>query len=294
MKQIAVISGKGGTGKTSVTAAFIQLAKSAVAVDCDVDASNLHLLISPITARKLPAPFISGYDAIVDKTRCISCGKCIPVCVFEAISRDDTDNKVKTNHLLCEGCGACVTVCHANAIKLINKQVGESYISNTRFGVMAHARLNAGEGSSGKLVSEIRKQASEIAKSEGIDFIILDGPPGTGCPVIATLTGTDLAVVVIEPSVSGIHDAKRVIALCRHFKVGVAALINKYDVNPSLSEAIEKFAARENIRLIGKIAYDRIFVESMKKRMTAVEFDKNSKAAISLVAAWEDVKKSLA
>ena len=294
MKQIAIISGKGGTGKTSVTAAFIQLAKRAVAVDCDVDASNLHLLISPITARKLPAPFISGYDAIVDKTRCISCGKCIPVCVFEAISRDDTDNKVKTNHLLCEGCGACVTVCHANAIKLVDKQVGESYISNTRFGVMAHARLNAGEGSSGKLVSEIRKQASEIAKSENSDFIILDGPPGTGCPVIATLTGTDLAVVVIEPSVSGIHDAKRVIALCRHFKVGVAALINKYDVNPSLSEAIEKFAARENIRVIGKIAYDRIFVESMKKRMTALEFDKNSKAAISLVSAWEDVKKSLA
>jgi MinD superfamily P-loop ATPase len=294
MKQIAVISGKGGTGKTSVTAAFIQLAKSAVAVDCDVDASNLHLLISPITARKLPAPFISGYDAIVDKTRCISCGKCIPACVFEAILRDDTDNKVKTNHLLCEGCGACVTVCHANAIKLINKQVGESYISNTRFGVMAHARLNAGEGSSGKLVSEIRKQASEIARSEGIDFIILDGPPGTGCPVIATLTGTDLAVVVIEPSVSGIHDAKRVIALCRHFKVGVAALINKYDVNPFLSEAIEKFAARENIRIIGKIAYDRVFVESMKKRMTAVEFDKNSKAAVSLLSAWEEAKKSLA
>ena len=294
MKQIAVISGKGGTGKTSVTAAFIQLAKSAVAVDCDVDASNLHLLISPITARKLPAPFISGYYAIVDKTRCISCGKCIPVCVFEAISRDAADNKVKTSHLLCEGCGACVTVCHANAIKLINKQVGESYMSNTRFGVMAHARLNAGEGSSGKLVSEIRKQASEIAKSENSDFIILDGPPGTGCPVIATLTGTDLAVVVIEPSVSGIHDAKRVIALCRHFKVGVAALINKYDVNPSLSEAIEKFAARENIRLIGKIAYDRIFVESMKKRMTAVEFDKNSKAAISIVSVWEEVKKSFA
>lgn len=294
MKQIAIISGKGGTGKTSVTAAFIQLAKSAVAVDCDVDASNLHLLISPITERKLPAPFISGYDAIVDKTRCISCGKCIPVCVFEAISRDETDNKVKTNHLLCEGCGACVTVCHANAIKLVNKQVGESYISNTRFGVMAHARLNAGEGSSGKLVSEIRKQASETAKSEGSEFVILDGPPGTGCPVIATLTGTDLAVVVIEPSVSGIHDAKRVIELCRHFKVGVAALVNKYDVNPSLSEAIEKFAARENIRVIGKIAYDRMFVESMKKRMTAVEFDKNSKAAISLVSAWEEVKKSLA
>lgn len=294
MKQIAVISGKGGTGKTSITAAFIQLAKSAVAVDCDVDASNLHLLISPITARKLPAPFISGYDAIVDKTRCISCGKCIPVCVFEAISRDDADNKVKTNHLLCEGCGACVTICRANAIKLINKQAGESHISNTRFGVMAHARLNAGEGSSGKLVSEIRKQSSEIAAAGNSDYIILDGPPGTGCPVIATLTGTDVAVVVIEPSVSGIHDAKRVIELCRYFKVGVTVLINKYDVNSALSEAIEKFAARENIRIIGKIAYDRIFVESMKRRMTAVEYDKNSKAAVSLVSAWEELIKSLA
>ena len=159
---------------------------------------------------------------------------------------------------------------------------------------MTHARLNAGEGSSGKLVSEIRKQASEMAAADNSEYIILDGPPGTGCPVIATLTGTDLAVVVIEPSVSGIHDAKRVIELCRHFKVGVAALINKYDINLSLSEAAEKFAAGENIRVIGKIAYDRIFVESMKKRMTAVEFDKNSKAAVSLVSAWEELKKFLA
>lgn len=291
MKQIAIISGKGGTGKTSVTAAFIQMAGSAVAVDCDVDASNLHLLISPINERRRPAAFMSGYDAVVDKSRCISCGKCIPVCVFDAISRDASDNKVKTNHLLCEGCGACVTICRANAIKLVEKQAGESYISNTRFGVMTHAKLRAGEGSSGKLVADIRKQAADIAKSENNEFIILDGPPGTGCPVIATLTGTDLAVVVIEPSVSGVHDAKRVIELCRHFKVPVAAVINKHDINPAISSAIEDFAAREKIPVAGRIAFDKIFVESMKKRMTVIEYDKNSAAAASLVAAWVTVKK---
>ncbi len=293
MKQIALISGKGGTGKTSVTAAFIQLAKNAVAVDCDVDAANLYLLISPRNQRRSPAAFMSGYDAEVNKNRCISCGKCVPICVFDAIARDEADNKVKINHLLCEGCGACVTICRANAIRLVNKQAGESYISNTRFGVMAHAKLRAGEGSSGKLVAEIRKQAFDIAQSENNDFIILDGSPGTGCPVIATLTGTDYAIVVIEPTVSGIHDAKRVIELCRHFKVGVMAIINKYDINPAMSEVIERFADRENIKVIAKIAYDKIFSEAMKKQMTVVEYDKNSAAAASLVSAWDNLVKSI-
>ncbi|HNY13069.1 MAG TPA: 4Fe-4S binding protein, partial [Candidatus Wallbacteria bacterium] len=217
MKQIALISGKGGTGKTSIASAFIALAKNAVMVDCDVDAANLHLIINPITQRKLPRAFMAGYDAVLDERRCIKCGKCVPICVFGAIARDDEDEKVKINPLLCEGCGACVTICRANAIKLETKQAGEIFISNTRFGVMTHAKLKAGEGSSGKLVSEIRKQASDIAKSENNDYIFLDGPPGTGCPVIATLTGTDYAIVVIEPTVSGMHDAKRAIELCRHF-----------------------------------------------------------------------------
>lgn len=294
MKQIAVISGKGGTGKTSVTAAFIQSAKSVTAADCDVDAANLHLLIEPISDRTAPKAFMSGYDAIVDKSRCISCGKCIPVCVFEAIVRDETDNKVKTNHLLCEGCGACVTICRANAIKLVEKQAGISYISNTRFGPMTHAKLYAGEGSSGKLVSEIKKQACDIARSESSDFIILDGPPGTGCPVIATLTGANRAVVVIEPSVSGVHDAKRAIELCKHFKVPVSIIINKYDINHKMTENIENFAGENKISIIGKIAFDKIFTEAMKKRMTVIEYDKHSAAAKSLINAWDNLKKSMA
>ncbi len=293
MKQIALISGKGGTGKTSITAAFIQLSKNSVSVDCDVDAANLHLLITPRAGRRAPAAFMSGYDALVNKDRCISCGKCIPVCVFDAISRDVTDNKVKINHLLCEGCGACVTICRANAIKLTDKQAGESFISNTRFGVMAHAKLSAGEGSSGKLVAEIRKQAADIARSENNDYIILDGPPGTGCPVIATLTGTDHAVVVIEPTLSGVHDAKRVINLCGHFKVKVTILINKYDINPAVSEAVEKFAERENIKVIAKVAFNKIFSEAMKNQMTVIEYDKNSAAAASVKNAWENLLKVL-
>ncbi|HOD40360.1 MAG TPA: P-loop NTPase [Candidatus Wallbacteria bacterium] len=294
MKQIAVISGKGGTGKTSITAAFIQSAKSVMAADCDVDAANLHLLIEPISGRTAPKAFMSGYDAIVDKSRCISCGKCIPVCVFEAIARDETDNKVKTNHLLCEGCGACVTICRANAIRLVEKQAGESFLSNTRFGPMMHAKLYAGEGSSGKLVSEIKKQACDIARSENSNFIILDGPPGTGCPVIATLTGANRAVVVIEPSVSGVHDAKRAIELCKHFKVPVCIIINKYDINLKMTENIEKFAMENKISVIGKIAFDKIFIEAMKKRMTVIEYDKNSAAAKSLIDAWDNLKKSMA
>jgi len=293
MKQLALISGKGGTGKTSITAAFIQLAKNAVAVDCDVDASNLHLLISPITSRKNPRAFISGYSASEISENCTGCGACFNSCVFGAISRRETDGKIKINALLCEGCGVCLNICAAGTIKFESKQSGESYISNTRLGVMVHARLFAGEGSSGKLVAEIRKNASDIARDENADYIILDGPPGTGCPVIATLSGTDLAAVIIEPSLSSIHDAGRAIELCRHFKVPTVIIINKHDINAQISEKIEKFAAKSGIEIIGKIPYDEAFTIAMKKRMTVIESDKNSEAAKSIINAWNNFKKSL-
>jgi MinD superfamily P-loop ATPase len=275
MKQIVVISGKGGTGKTVISACFAALSRNAVLADVDVDASNFHLLLHPeIEERHV---FRSGHKARVDPAKCTACGLCLPACRFEALI-EDSEGKVRVNPLSCEGCGVCFHVCPAQAVEMEIPISGEWYVSRTRYGPFVHARLGIAEENSGKLVTEVRKKAREIAEREGCDLLIMDGSPGIGCPVIASLAGTDLALVVTEPTPSGFHDMERIVGLARHFKIPAACCINKYDLNLENSSHIEKWCGDQSIPVVGKIAFDPAVMESVVRGVPYVEYASNSSA----------------
>jgi len=265
MKQIVVISGKGGTGKTVITGAFAALAKNHVMADCDVDAADLHLLLQPKI--KFRQDFRSGLSAVIDKKICQQCGKCIAACRFKAIS-----DSFVIDHVSCEGCGFCSHICPVGAIKMEENLAGEWFISQTRFGPMVHAKLGIAQENSGKLVSLVRKQAKELALKINCDWVIIDGAPGIGCPVIASLSGIDCAVVVTEPTLSGLHDALRVIEVTKHFNVSSRLVINKYDLNPDMSEKIEEHCAKNGISLIGKVRFDKTVVEAMVEGKTIMAY----------------------
>ncbi len=254
MRQIVVISGKGGTGKTVVAASFVSFAADGVAVDGDVDASNLHLLLHPRVRQT--HPFETGQVAVLDEALCTACGRCAEVCRFGAISRE-----LKIDPLACEGCGLCGRVCPAAAIRMQKETNGAWFVSETDYGPLVHARLEAGAENSGKLVTRVRKAAREIAEREDRGTIIIDGPPGIGCPVMASLSGTDLAVVVTEPTLSGWHDARRVIRVAEHFRIGTCVVINKYDLNEEVCREIQEACAAGGIPVIGRIAFDPSVVE---------------------------------
>ncbi|MFA4989380.1 MAG: ATP-binding protein [Candidatus Omnitrophota bacterium] len=265
MKQIAVISGKGGTGKTVITGAFAALARNKVMADCDVDAADLHLLLQPKIKER--HDFKSGLSAAIDKKICQQCGKCIAACRFSAISASFV-----IDHVSCEGCGFCSHICPVGAIKMEENLAGEWFISETRFGPLVHAKLGIAQENSGKLVSLVRVQAKELAEKNSCDWVIIDGAPGIGCPVIASLSGIDCAVVVTEPTLSGLHDALRVIEVTRHFNVPSRLVINKYDLNPDMSGKIEKYCVKNEISLIGKVRFDKIVVEAMVEGKTIMEY----------------------
>ncbi len=279
MKQILVISGKGGTGKTVLSASFASLAKKCVVSDCDVDAADLHLLLRPKVKETIN--FKSGKSANIDENLCIKCGKCINFCRFDAITSD-----IRIDHASCEGCGVCTYFCPVSAIKMIENECGECFISDTRYGTMVHARLGIAEENSGKLVSLVRKKSQEIAAEQNCEFLIIDGPPGIGCPVIASLSGVDVAVIVTEPTLSGLHDAKRVIEVARHFKVAVNLVINKFDLNLDMTKTIEGYCSKNNIRLLGKIAFDEAFVKSLIEVKPIVECE-YSKVNKDIVDIWQ-------
>ncbi len=275
MKQIAVISGKGGTGKTVISACFASLSRKAVLADVDVDASNLHLLLHPeIQERHI---FKSGQKARINVEKCTACGLCLPGCRFNALVEDDT-GKVNVNPLSCEGCGICFYVCPAQAVTMEIPISGEWYVSKTKYGPFVHARLGIAEENSGKLVTEVRKKAREITEKEGRDLLIMDGSPGIGCPVIASLMGTDLALIVTEPTPSGHHDMERIVRLARHFKIPVAGCINKYDLNHDNSDGIESWCAAQSIPVVGKIPFDPAVTESVVRGIPYVEYASNSSA----------------
>jgi MinD superfamily P-loop ATPase len=274
-KQIVVISGKGGTGKTVLSACFAALAENAVLADVDVDASNLHLLLHPeIQERHV---FRSGQKARIDIDQCTGCGQCLPACRFDALTEDDT-GKVSVDSLPCEGCGVCFHVCPVQAVQMEIPISGEWYVSKTRYGPLVHARLGIAEENSGKLVTQVRKKAREIAESGGHDLLIMDGSPGIGCPVIASLTGTDLAVIVTEPTLSGRHDMERIVSLARHFNIRAVACINKYTLNPDNSAGIERWCLEQSIPVAGKIAFEPGVVESVVRGIPYVEYSSNSSA----------------
>jgi MinD superfamily P-loop ATPase len=275
MKQIVVISGKGGTGKTVLSACFAAISRNAVLADVDVDASNLHLLLQPeIQERHV---FKSGQKARIDAEKCTACGICAPLCRFNALLEDET-GKVRVDLLSCEGCGLCFHVCPVQAFTLEVPTSGEWYVSKTRYGPFVHARLGVAEENSGKLVTQVRKKAREIAENEGRDLLIMDGSPGIGCPVIASLTGTDLALVVTEPTPSGVHDMERIVELADHFKIRSACCINKCDINLENSDRIESFCRERSIPVAGKIPFDPAVTESVVQGIPYVEYTSNSSA----------------
>ena len=282
MKQIVVISGKGGTGKTVITGAFAALAKNKVMADCDVDAADLHLLLTPDIKER--HDFKSGLSAFIDKKACIQCNKCRNICRFDAITDD-----LVVDGVACEGCAYCSYICPVNAVKMKESLAGEWFISDTRFGPMVHAKLGVAEENSGKLVSLVCRQAKELAEKNNYDLVIADGAPGTGCPVIASLSGIDCAVVVTEPTLSGLHDASRVIEVASHFNVKSKLIINKYDLNIDMSKKIEEHCQKNDIEMLGKIRFDKSVVEAMVEGKTVMEY-KNSPAKNSIENIWKKLQ----
>jgi MinD superfamily P-loop ATPase len=264
MKEIIIISGKGGTGKTVIAASFAALAKDKVMADCDVDAADLYLLLGPKIKEK--GKFHSGATAVIDKDKCNFCGKCLEVCRFSAISLDFTIDSVA-----CEGCAFCSNICPVSAIEMKENLSGQWFISDTRFGPFVHAKLGIAEENSGKLVALVKKKAKEMAKTKKASFVIVDGSPGIGCPVIASLSGADCAIVVTEPTLSGLADAKRVIDVAKHFKIPVKLIINKFDLNLEVSEKIEKYCKEDNIDILGKLPFDKSVVEAITVQKTLPE-----------------------
>jgi MinD superfamily P-loop ATPase len=282
MKELVILSGKGGTGKTSMTASFAVLARGSLLCDADVDAADLHLLMQPEI--RMRTDFEGGGVAIIDPQRCTGCGTCIDMCRWDAIS-----SEFVVDEIACEGCGVCVDFCPEKAIDFPNKTCGQWFISDTRFGPMVHARLGIAEENSGKLVTLVRQQAKQLAEKKGIDLILTDGPPGVGCPVIASVGGAASTLIVTEPTVSGIHDMSRAVELCRHFKVPVMVCINKFDLNPENSAKIEKIANEAGLPLVGRIPFDPNFTRAMVQGKTLIEYDESGPAAESIRQAWSAI-----
>jgi len=282
MKQIVVISGKGGTGKTVLTASLASLSKNKVMVDCDVDAADLHLLLRPIIKEK--HEFRSGKTAKIDKELCQECGECLSVCRFEAISEDFTVDPVS-----CEGCTICSHVCPAGAIVMEENVSGEWFVSETKYGPLVHAKLGIAEENSGKLVAKVRQIAKDIAEKERRDYVIIDGPPGIGCPVIASLSGVDLALIVTEPTLSGMHDMERVVQVSKHFGVSTKVVINKYDLNPKNSETIKQICEQADIEVVALLPFSRQVSESIVQGIPLVEFSRNGIAG-DIALLWESIK----
>lgn len=264
MKEIVVLSGKGGTGKTSIVGSLAALAERKVLADCDVDAADLHLLLSPSV--KQENEFWSGQVAHIDPDKCTQCGLCQELCRFNAI-RD-----FKVDYVSCEGCGFCSHICPVEAITMQENLAGHWFISETKYGPLVHARLGIAQENSGKLVAQVRQQARRIAEEQGLDFIISDGPPGIGCPVISSLSGASLALLVTEPTLSGIHDLERVVGVCRHFGVPAVVCINKYDINEDNTRQIEVFCSNQGIEVAARIPFDNVVTEALVRGMPVVEY----------------------
>lgn len=284
MREIVVISGKGGTGKTSVCAAFSHLAADKVICDLDVDAPDMHILLDPQV--RVKEAFVSGNEAVIDRDACRRCGVCLAHCRFDAVKREGDVYSV--DPLRCEGCGVCVALCPAHAIAFPDKECGEWYVSDTRFGPLVHAQLYPGQENSGRLVTLLKQQARQLAKDRGLGLVLCDGSPGVGCPVISSLSGASLAVTVVEPTPSGRHDFERVAALCDHFRIPVAVLINKADLNPHEEAAIREVAATRGYTVVGSLPFDPAVTGSMIRRKALTETD--TPLAATLADIWERVR----
>ncbi len=288
MKEIVVISGKGGTGKTSITASFAYLGgKEVIVADCDVDAADMHLLLQPDFSSD--QDFYSGLLAKIDPVKCTNCGLCVDVCRFDAIPVINGQHTI--DELGCEGCGYCPRVCPEDAIAMEDQNVGKWFISRIKTGTqMVHARLGVGAENSGKLVAQVKNEAKRLAGETGKKYVLVDGSPGVGCPVVSSLSGASFVVLVTEPTVSGLHDLKRVYELVKKFSIRAGCIINKADLNDSVSKQIEQFLGKEDIVHIASLPYDESFTKAMTEGQTIVEYGQNHLAEI-LEESWEKVKQ---
>ncbi|MFH0823101.1 MAG: ATP-binding protein [Pseudomonadota bacterium] len=285
MKELVVISGKGGTGKTSLTACFAFLAKEKVLADADVDAADLHILAHPVRVHE--EEFRGGVKAVIDADKCSQCGICRESCRFGAISDD-----LVVNPYGCEGCGVCYHVCPEKAVSMVEGVNGHWFISETRFGPMVHAALLPGEENSGKLVALVRNQAKVLAKKNGVPFILVDGAPGVGCPVISSITGADRVLIVTEPTLSGLHDMERAVKLAQGFRIPISVVVNKYDINPETAEKIEEVSAQAGAEVLGRIPYDPQVIRSMVQKHCVVE-DGDSPAGEAVRDIWKKLEPHL-
>lgn len=289
MREIVVISGKGGTGKTSITGCFAALSHNAILADCDVDAADLHMLLAPEVIRTVD--FVSGNQALIREKDCTGCGICALECRFDAISMNESGS-FTVDPYGCEGCGVCVEVCPVKAVDFPANHCGEWYFSHTRFGPMVHARLGIAQENSGKLVSTVRREAAAMAEELHMDLVIVDGPPGVGCPVIASITGASLVVVVTEPTLSGKHDMIRVIELADHFSIPALLIVNKWDINPEITVEIEEEARVRGVEPVGRIPYDRSFTVAQINGRTLVE-ESAGMPVKNITTIWERVCQEL-
>ncbi|KPJ66288.1 MAG: (4Fe-4S)-binding protein [Coxiella sp. DG_40] len=295
MKELVVISGKGGTGKTSIVAAFAALARNAVFADCDVDAADLHLVLEPNIKQK--SDFSGGKRATIVIEKCIGCGKCQDLCRFDAIhfngeGNDLVDRTFTIDPVSCEGCNVCVEFCPVDAIEFHDCINGQWFISDTRFGTMVHAKLGIAEENSGKLVTLIRKEAKRIAQEQKKDLLIVDGSPGIGCPVIASITGANLLLVVTEPTLSGRHDLDRVSKLTGNFGIKTLVCINKADINPQIADQISEEAQQRGLKVIGKLPYDEAFTKAQIIKASVVEYTGGA-ITEQIKALWRQVTYAL-
>lgn len=291
IEEITILSGKGGTGKTSITAALASLAENTVITDCDVDAADLHLLLQPGVKEK--SVFEGAWVAEINHSRCTSCGICRDMCRFDAIVQKGS-NRFEIDPFQCEGCRLCERVCPEHAITSVRSTNNFQYVSDTRFGVMVHAHMGPGEENSGKLVSSVRTRAKEIAKENNIPLILNDGPPGIGCPVIASLTGTQKVLLVVEPSKPGLHDIKRLAELLVKFGIQGFAMINKQDLNPNMTREATRILDKLNIPLLGKLSFDKQFTEAMIHGKTITEFAPESANVAELRKVWNALLSAVA
>ena len=284
MKELVVLSGKGGTGKTSIVGSFAAIAQRKVLVDCDVDAADLNLLLSPSIQEE--NEFWSGQVAFIDRQKCNECGLCQELCRFDAIKQFSVDP------VACEGCGFCFHICPVEAITMKDCLAGHWFISNSNYGPLVHARLGIAQENSGKLVALVRKQAREIAEKEEFNYIISDGPPGIGCPVISSLSGADLALLVTEPTLSGIHDFERVLGVCQHFGIPAMVCINKYDLNRDNTRQIENFCLNQGVQVAAWIPFDNVVTEAMVRGIPVVEYSQG-KVSQQIASLWQTIRKVL-
>ena len=290
MKEITILSGKGGTGKTSITAALASIAGDAVFCDNDVDAADLHLILSPTIKEK--HTFLGGWTASINESICTECGICSDICRFDAI-HPNGHQRLEINPFKCEGCRLCERLCPVQAITSAQSTNNNWYESDTRFGALVHAKMGPGEENSGKLVSEVRKKAKELAIEGNAQYLINDGPPGIGCAAISSLTGTDLVIMVIESTISGLHDANRLHELIHSFSIPTYALMNKFDINPASTAEIEEFLKEKSIPILGKIPFDKRMVDAMIKGKTIVEFNDRIEPSKVITGAWRKLETYL-